>query len=584
VKLVAFLRNRPLTCIALLLVAAGLAVFSQTVGHDFVNYDDHDYVASNPHVQMGLTKTSVVWAFTSTEQANWHPLTWLSHMADVQLYGRKPWGQHLTNVLLHILNTLLLFLVLRRMTGFAWRSAFIAAVFAVHPLHVESVAWIAERKDVLSATFWMLTLLAYVRYVDTPNWKRYLAVAILYALGLMAKPMLVSLPLILLLLDYWPLDRLNPSRPKPRAGFVRLMVEKLPLVALAGASCAVTYFAQRTEAMEISGNLTLGMRLSNAVVSYVEYIIKAMWPARLSVHYQHPENTLPAWQVYGATIFLLCVCVLAVRYRRHAPYLFVGWFWYLIALLPVIGLVQVGSQAMADRYMYIPLIGLAWTAAWAAGKLCDKEYDAKHSGPRRHVSSAVIGAGLVILISLAYAARVQAGYWRDSVSLFSHAVEATPGNARAEALLAAALNDRGDLKGALAHYSKSVRIRPTIASRQSELGLLLIRLGRPNDGLAHCRAAVRLAPRNAGLRNNLGVAFLGLGKPQEALKHYQEALQLDPTYGEAHNNIAIRLFYVGRYREAWREVRLSRKYGVEPHPGFIAALTRHMPGPQPARP
>ncbi len=366
--------------ICLFLVLATLTVYWQVGNYEFVNFDDDKYIIENFHVQKGLTRDSVIWAFTATHVSNWHPLTWLSHMLDFQLYGLNPSGHHLTNVFFHLVNTLLLFLVLKLMTGALWRSGLVAALFAVHPLHVESVVWVAERKDVLSTLFWMLTLWAYLGYTKRPGVKRYLVILLAFALGLMAKPMLVTLPFVLLLLDYWPLKRIElgqsaiglpaASQPstianKPGAQAFRLLLEKTPMFVLAAVSSVVTFIVQKSGgAVGALETYPFKIRMANALLSYVIYLKKMIWPQNLAVFYPHPGQSLPMWQAAGAGLLLVVVSIAVIRAGRRYPYLPVGWLWYVGTLVPVIGLVQVGDQAMADRYTYVSLIGLFIVVAW----------------------------------------------------------------------------------------------------------------------------------------------------------------------------------------------------------------------------
>jgi protein O-mannosyl-transferase len=409
----------PAICVSLLLAVA--LVFGQTVGHEFINYDDQQYVYENPQVEGGLTLRGIAWAFTTSHASNWHPLTWLSHMVDCQLYGLHAGGHHLTNILLHAAAAILLFLVLWRMTGDLWPSAFVAAVFAVHPLRAESVAWVAERKDVLSGLFFLLILWAYVSYARHPfSPIRYLTVVVLFALGLMAKPMLVTLPFLLLLLDYWPLGRIGlpaaggGSFPFPR----RVVVEKIPLLALAIASCMATFLVQ-VKAVVALDAIPISSRIANALVSYVAYMGNFFYPMGLAVFYPLPASGLPIWKVVGSTLALTGVSVAAQAWRRRFPYLFVGWFWYLGMFVPVIGLVQVGSHSMADRYTYLPQIGLCLAVTWGVTQIAVSRHY------RRWVCGVASVLAVLVLMGIAWR---QTSYWRDSETLFTHALACTANN------------------------------------------------------------------------------------------------------------------------------------------------------------
>src|SRR5437762_4869514 len=408
--------------ICLFLAAITWLVFGQTLNHEFVNYDDEIYVYENAKVTAGLSLQNAFWAFTHTVCNNWHPLTIISHMLDCQLYGQRPAGHHFTNVLLHTVAVVLLFLVLQQMTGALWQSAFVAAVFAIHPLHVESVAWVAERKDVLSGVFFMLTLLAYIRYARAPSTWRYLIVTFVFALGLMSKPMLVTVPFVLLLLDYWPFRRIADQRSHPGHQLLSLLVEKIPLIALSAVSSTVTFLAQRG-ALGWTEQLPMLSRFNNAIVAYIIYMRQMFWPAGLAVFYPHPENRLPPWEISLALSVLIGITVAAVILRKKAPYLITGWFWYLGMLVPVIGLVQVGWQGHADRYTYLPQIGLYIAGTWAFA-------DLTASWRRRRV---LLGAAALLVIgALSCSASIQTSYWRNSETLFTHALAVTKHNDVAE--------------------------------------------------------------------------------------------------------------------------------------------------------
>ncbi len=541
--------NQPKLMVCLLLVAATLAVYMNVQSHEFV-YDDEMYITDNPQVQMGLTRENVLWAFTTTDVANWHPLTWLSHMADCELYGLNPRGHHLTNLLFHAANAVLLFLVLHRMTAALWRSAFVAAIFALHPLHVESVAWVAERKDVLSTLFWVLTLWGYARYVEKPGRARYLLALSSFACGLMSKPMLVTLPFVLLLVDYWPLNRFSSPPSDARAGgrtagqaarLMGLVREKLPFFALSALSSIITVFAQQHGgAMAPLDMIPLKLRMANAAVSYLRYAGKMFWPQKLAVFYPL-SPALPAWQAVASAVLLVLLSTLVVRSARKHPYLPVGWFWYLGTLVPVIGLVQVGVQSMADRYTYVPLIGLAILIAWGAADLAKKW---------RRQQTALAVAAVVIIAACMTGTWLQVRYWENGVALFTHALQVTADNSAAHYNLAHAMADRGRLNEAIDHYSEAVRINPNYVLAHYNLGLALIRRGRLDEAVKHYAAALRIQPTDAKAHNNLGIALAIQGKTQEAVIHFLEAIRLQPNNFRAHYNLGYVLFGQRRPDEA----------------------------------
>ena len=490
--------------LVLLLAAATLAVFVRVIHFEFLNYDDPLYVTANPRVQQGLSVEGIRWAFTTFTAANWHPLTWISLMLDGSIGGPGPLVFHLTNVILHLANVLLLFFLLDRMSGRPRRSAVVAALFAIHPLHVESVAWIAERKDVLSTLFLLLTLIAYARFVEQPDLPRRLAVVLLFALGLLAKPMLVTLPILLLLVDAWPLRRSAPWR--------SLVLEKLPLFALSIATGALTVAAQhRAETVGSLAGYPLGVRVANAIVATATYLGRTIWPTRLAVFYPHPGASLGAVAVAGSAVVLFALTSWAIRLRRNRPYLLIGWGWYLVTLAPVVGIVQVGWQARADRYTYIPLIGIFLAVVWAV--------------------SEGLAARPVLLSSLAWAvvvplgitAFVQAGYWRDSETLFRHALAVTDDNAVAHSNLGTALLRRGVLPEAEGHFTEAVRINPYFAEAHSNLGVALGRQGRIDEAILEWQRALELQPDYPDARRNLDRA--------EAMKRRAQAKPADPTPG-----------------------------------------------------
>jgi len=533
----------------LALIGATLIVYAPVRRHGFVNFDDPQYVGENPAVAGGLTGQALRWAFTTRHAGNWHPLTWISHLLDVQLCGLDAGPHHLTSVLLHVANTALLLALLHRMTGALFRSAFTAGLFALHPLHVESVAWVAERKDVLSGLFFMLTLWAYAAYAHHPRGSRYAVVLVLFALGLMAKPMLVTLPFVLLLLDFWPLGR-GAHPPAWR----RLILEKLPLFALTVASSIVTVLVQhRAGALKGLDALPLGRRAANAAVAYVAYIGQMLWPARLAAIYPYPAS-LGGWAVAGAAVGLVAITVLVWRAARRHPYLPVGWLWYLGLLVPVIGLVQVGSQPMADRYTYLPLIGLFVIVAWGIPDLVARR-------PHRDVGLRA-AAGLVLL-GCAVTARGQVQHWRGSIPLWEHAVAATAGNYRAHHNLGHALAREGMIGEAVAHYAEALRLKPDYAEAHNNLGSALADQGRTLEAIAHYAEALRLLPDYAEAHNNLGVALTGQGKADEAVRHLSEALRIEPGRAVSHGNLGVALARQGRLDEAIRH--LSEAVRLRPH-------------------
>ena len=535
----------PAVCGFLLL--AVVLVFGRTAQYRFVDLDDSGYVYENSHVRAGLTAEGIVWAFTSSHSSNWHPVTWLSHMVDCQFYDLRPCGHHVSNVLLHAATAILLFLVLRRMTGRLWPSAFVAAVFAVHPLRVESVAWVAERKDVLSGLFFMLTLWAYVRYVERPtSWRRYIMVVVFFTLGLMAKPLLVTVPFVLLLLDYWPLGRMEPPATNR---LMRLVIEKIPLLLLSVASCAVTLVAQG-RAVQPLEFVPLPWRITNALVSYVDYLRQFVCPVGLAALYPHPGNNLPTWQVAVALLVLAGISLAALAGRRRHPYLLVGWLWYLGMLVPVIGLVQVGQQAMADRYTYLTQIGLCVALAWGVPNVAASWPDRRWFLP--------VSASLVVVILMGCAWH-QTGYWRDSESLWKHTLACTSNNAVAHGNLGLALANRGLIDKAIVEYREAVKIDPANAEAHNNFGVALAEREQVDEAIAHYRRALEVNPDFAWAHNNLGVALAKRGLIDEAIAHYRQAIRTEPDNAQAHNNLAAALVMCGRIDEAIDQLREALK-------------------------
>lgn len=546
-----FLKNRQFI-VAAVLTAVTVGSFWKAIGAGLV-FDDKQYVLGNPHVQNGLNWVDIKWALTGMFASNWHPLTWMSHMLDSQIWGLDPFGPHLVNVLLHVANVLLLFHVLRRMTGLLWTSAFVAALFAVHPLHVESVAWISERKDVLSTLFWMLTMLAYVRYAERPGVGRYVLVAALFALGLMSKPMLVSVPLVLLLMDYWPLRR--------KAPWTRLILEKAPLFVLSAASCYVTYLAQQASGSVAINEFPLGVRAANAAVSSVTYLWKTLVPARLAAFYPHLGISLPVWQVVGSTVLLIGITALVIVLARRKPYLAVGWFWYLITLLPVIGLLQVGSQAMADRYTYVPLIGvfvmLTWGIAEGVGEWARGRGGAKASPSPPLSPSPALLIPLAVIIACAVGTWQQTGYWKDEMTLCRHALAVTRGNFMMHNNLGVALYDQGDYDAAIAEYRKALAIASTYADVHTNLGNAYSDKGMLDEAVAEYNKSIEANPKDPRVHNNLGAVLERQEKIDEAIEVYQTAIELDPNLAAPHGNLAHALLQIGHADEAVAEYRIA---------------------------
>jgi Flp pilus assembly protein TadD len=636
------LRSPPLLC--LLLAVVTFAVYLPALRNDFVNYDDSDYVTSNPHVQSGLKWENIQWAFTTGHASNWHPITWLSHMADCQLFGQQAALHHLVSILFHVANTVLLFLLLNGMTRAVWRSLIVAALFALHPLHVESVAWASERKDVLSAFFFFLTLIAYslqfpsrisdhgtrntqdATRLQHPALYYYLAL-LLFALGLMSKPMLVTVPFVLLLVDYWPLERFQPST------LLRLIVEKLPFLALSAASCVITFLVQR-KGGAVSTTISFSARTANALVSYVHYILDMFWPNHLSVLYPHP-GTWPTWQVIVSAIVLIVVtgAVLfpvlrawspgfsrrdsrtleahravgdragglplpaaeaGTPYAGH-PYLAVGWFWFLGMLVPAIGFIQVGIQCRADRYTYLPLIGLFVMLAWGvteflqqiARRQISEASSTLSPGERAGPPSVALlakegvsgnetlasqdlaacpqfvfvsGACLFALAACAVVTSRQISYWRNSETLFRRTVQVTQKNYLAYNNLGFYLSNRGEVAEAMDNYRKALEIKPDYEDALNNLGYAYAGQKKYPEALAHYEAALRIRPTHPEFNNNYGNALADIGRVDEAIAHYMITLQQKPEHADAHNNLGVALSMKGRYSEAIEHFHTALRY------------------------
>jgi len=542
---------RSIVIISITLIVLVAAVYMQTGGHEFLNFDDNDYVTNNPHVVSGITGNNIMWAFTSVDAANWHPITWLSHMADVQFYGTNPRGHHLTNVAIHTVSSLLLLLLLLRLTGSLWPSAFVAAMFALHPLHVESVAWVAERKDVLSAFFWFSTLFLYAEYVAKRRSALYFLALFSFALGLMSKPMLVTLPVVMLMMDYWPLGRYRNEggvqEPGQRPGSVMALIkEKIPFFACSLCSGIVTVYAQhKGGAMTDLGTMPLYLRIQNALISYVKYIGKTLWPFDLAVLYPIPSS-FPLWQTISSLLVLLLLSVAAIRAGRRHPYLPVGWFWFIVTLVPVIGLIRVGGQAMADRYSYIPLTGLFILAAWGVPDLA--------KGLKHREGVLALLAGTLVIASAALSWH-QLGYWRDTVTLFKHTIQVTTDNYLIHNHLGVALGDKGSVDAAIEEFRESLRINPNYSDTHNSMGDALAKKGDLDAAVREYREALHLNPNFSFAHNNLGTALANKGNLDAAIQEFHAALNINPDYLVAHNNLGIALANKGDLDAAIREIR-----------------------------
>jgi protein O-mannosyl-transferase len=554
--------------ISLFLIFAIIIAYWQVRNFDFVDFDDGSYITENIHVQKGLTIEGLIWAFTTFHSANWHPMTWLSHMLDYELYGLNPMGHHWTNMQFHIANTLLLYLILQMMTGAIWQSAFVAALFALHPLHVESVAWVSERKDVLSAFFGLLSIAAYYHYVKTSGLKNYLLVIIFLSLGLMAKPMLVTFPFVLLLLDFWPLKRFQFKNDRMLQsdkitffgfqGFLRLFLEKIPAFIPVIISCILTFLAQKNYgAVQTLGALPLITRIANALISYVSYAFQAIWPGNLAVYYPHPVDTLPVWQICGAALLIVSVFCGAICLLKQYRYVAVGLFWYFGTLIPVIGLVQVGDQAMADRYTYIPLIGLFIIIAWGASDLLVKwRYRKIFLG----VSAVIILSALIVCTFF------QTSHWRNTITLFENAVKVTENNYKALNNLGTALIDKGKYDEAIVYLSEALIINPQKTGARNNLANVLFLQGKPDEAVFHYNEILKFNPQKTNARNNLANVLFAQGKPDEAVLHYKEAIKINPE-ADVHYNLA----YVLSFQEKLDEAVFHYKEAIRINPEYAKA-------------
>jgi Flp pilus assembly protein TadD len=587
------------------LIAAGLAIttfgiYLQVIGHRFIVIDDISYIEENPTVNRGVTLGGLAWAFTTFHEGNWHPLTWIAHMIDSQLFGIFAGGHLLVNALIHVANTLLLFWFLLATTRARWPSALVAALFALHPLHVESVAWAAERKDTLSTFFGLLSLIAYVRYTEAPSIRRYGWTAITLALGLLAKPMLVTWPFVMLLLDYWPLGRFDVTSRPPSRSFGAagrevatkvwpLVREKLPLFVLVAASAVITSVAQSyAGAVRTFTEVPITSRLSNALVSYAKYLLLTFWPNDLAVFYPFPAAGIPVWQIIGAALLLIGITAFCLFQWKIRPYLIIGWLWFLGTLVPVIGLVQVGGQAMADRYFYVPSIGLFIALVFGVAEIAKTRRVAPWFG-------ATI-AGVVLLV-LATLTNAQIQRWNNSFTLFEHTLAVTPPNLAIQNTLGYALQRSGRLDEAAGHFEKALQMKPDEYMSLLNMGVNRFYQGRVPEAIDYAQAAIRsqadapkaynllgmalakqnhneaafeavrraveLAPKDADIRNNLGLTLARLGRMPEAINEFHEALRLNPRNAGAHANLGLALFASGNPRESIPEFEAALRLNPE---------------------
>lgn len=542
--------------LSVILAATTVVCFWQLTGCDFVNFDDHDYLYANKIVQRGLTFDNIIWAFTTFEQSNWHPVTWISLMLDCQLWGLNPALHHSVNLLLHVLNTLLLFFILLRSTSCTWQSFIVALLFAIHPLHVESVAWIAERKDVLS-TFWgFMALAAYVLYTEKPARRKLMASVFFFAIGLMSKPMLVSLPLIFLLFDYWPLKRIEPGKVNLTSLYSPFVKEKIPFFALSAASCVITLIAQhQANTLLKLAETPIDLRVANAFVSYVSYLFRTLWPFDLAVLYPYPDH-IPLLYSVSAFAFIIVISVVSVRKASRYPYLFVGWSWYLLTLVPVIGFVRVGYQSMADRYTYIPLIGIFMLFSWSITDLLKNR-------PHRYAMPAIACILAVMLCPLTW---MQTGYWKNSISLYEHALAVTDKNYVVLYNLGVARFHNGDVSKALDLFYRSVEINRYYPDPLVFIGHILSKQEKYREAIPYFQSALALKPNFENAQTRLGICYLKINQPDEAESRFREALKSNPYERHANLYLANLLISKGQAEEArscWERILVKEPYSKE---------------------
>jgi len=568
------LKIQPIVFLSVLLCGTIIAVYWPLKNNGFINFDDNLYVADNETVKRGLTPEGIKWAFRFNDKGYWQPLAWLSHMLDCELYGLNPAGHHLTNLMIHLANTLLLFWLLSRATGCVCKSACVAALFALHPLNVESVAWLAERKNVLSTFFWLLTIYIYTYYVRKHNIQWYLGMVICFVLGLMTKPMAVTLPFLMLLLDFWPLARIQIKRLnspgaliKEKEGSLQLrkvrwpivVLEKIPFLILSTFSVVLSILSLQHMDIMVSGSIApLNLRIANALVSYVSYINKMIWPRDLAIFYPYPK-LLPTGQILGSVLCLLAISILCIAVIKRRPYLSVGWFWYVGTLVPVIGIVQTGVwPAMADRWAYVPLMGLFIIIVWGFSDIFRRS---------RYNKLVLVVLYSAILMGFANSTHIQLRHWVGSIPLFQHALQITGDNEIAYYSIGNELVQEGRLAKGMDFYRSALRLKPGFSQVHNNLGVALARTGNLDEAVDHFQIALQIKPNYAEAHNNLGVALRSRGQLPEAGQHYAEALRLDPAYAEAFNNFGLLLMQQGKIEEALSYF----KKALEKKPDFVNA-------------
>jgi protein O-mannosyl-transferase len=542
--------QRKILIVYIVLTVVTLAVFWQVNQYDFVYFDDGVYVTNNIHIQSGITLDGIRWAFSTTYAEFWHPLTWLSLMFDYQLHGLNAGGYHLTNLILHVMSALLLFWLFNRMTGAIWKSAFVAALFALHPLRVESVAWVAERKDVLSAFFWMLTLCFYVYYTEKPVIRRYLLVLFSFVCGLMSKSMVVTLPVVMILLDYWPMKRFHSQKDL----ILWQLREKIPFFIFSAIFSIITFYAQYTSKISpLNFIYPLVSRLANAPISFMTYLEKTFWPHDMALNYPFPAH-IPIWQVLGASLLMVILSAAVIALAKRLPHLFVGWLWYATTILPVIGILPI-SDPMADRYIYIPSIGIAIVLAWGIPLLF----------PRENIRKKILfPAGIIVVAILSVLTWKQCGYWKDDVALFNHAFQVTKDNTLLIMMhnnLASSLDKEGKISEAIYHYNEAILLQPDYAHAYNKRGGLYVRLGQYQLAIKDYNEAIRLKPDDASAYNNRGITYDRLGQYQLAIKDYNEAIRIKPDYPLAYKNRGLSYFRQGSNELGCRDAQKACELG-----------------------